>query len=378
MTNQKRRLTKRTQHGHAKFHNREKKFHPKAVRSPAEHDAGTDKDEDWVVANIDGKVVSWINNYFGPTTAATSPPVMTPVAKPRKTITKTIVKVKTESSCPKETPEYGAAAIGSTISSTTTRPTVAAPTKVPTSASDGDYAYTREGYYNAQNQTLDGLTFIGNYGGQKSGVWDSVYGNSLSYLDSSGVGGAESAEILADTTIPSNTEFAIFTDKECTEATCGYFRDGTVAYQGFDGADKIFLFEFSMPFDGAFGFNANMPAIWMLNANIPRTLQYGKADCSCWTTGCGEFDIAETLHSGSLLMKSTVHTNTPGGDSNYIARPTESTMKLAVIFSSANTEATIQVLPDNVNFDTGLTNEQIAGWTMSVPPNMMSLFEIVA
>jgi hypothetical protein len=30
---------------------------------------------------------------------------------------------------------------------------------------------------------------------------------------------------------------------------------------GFDGADKVFLFEFSMPMDGTSGFNADMPAI---------------------------------------------------------------------------------------------------------------------
>jgi hypothetical protein len=30
---------------------------------------------------------------------------------------------------------------------------------------------------------------------------------------------------------------------------------------GFDGAGKVFLFEFSMPRDGNSGFNADMPAI---------------------------------------------------------------------------------------------------------------------
>lgn len=57
---------------------------------------------------------------------------------------------------------------------------------------------------------------------------------------------------------------------------------------GFGGADKIFLMEFTMPMDGKTGFNGDMPAIWMLNAKIPRTIQYGKAECSCWSSGCGE------------------------------------------------------------------------------------------
>lgn len=43
-----------------------------------------------------------------------------------------------------------------------------------------------------------------------------------------------------------------------------------------------------MPMDGKTGFNGDMPAVWMLNANIPRTAQYGPKGCSCWESGCGE------------------------------------------------------------------------------------------
>jgi hypothetical protein len=85
-----------------------------------------------------------------------------------------------------------------------------------------------------------------------------------------------------------------------------------------------------------------MPAIWMLNAQIPRTLQYGKSECSCWETGCGEFDIAEALSSGSAYLKSTLHTNRPGGASDYLLRPTHGTMKIAVIFDSSEAIAHIQ------------------------------------
>jgi len=38
----------------------------------------------------------------------------------------------------------------------------------------------------------------------------------------------------------------------------------------------------------ATGFLADQPAVWMLNANIPRTIEYGEASCSCWESGCGE------------------------------------------------------------------------------------------
>ena len=59
---------------------------------------------------------------------------------------------------------------------------------------------------------------------------------------------------------------------------------------GFDGTDKVFLFEFMMPMDpSSHGkYESDMPAIWMLNAQIPRTTQYGPSTCSCWVTGCGE------------------------------------------------------------------------------------------
>jgi hypothetical protein len=201
---------------------------------------------------------------------------------------------------------------------------------------------------------------------------------SLSYLNSAGTGGAASASVLADVVVPSNNEFTIMTDTVCANGDCGYVRPGSVAYHGFDGADKVFLFEFQMPLDGNTGTNGDMPAIWLLNAQIPRTLQYGTASCSCWTTGCGEFDIAEVLSSGSMYCKSTFHTNTPGGDSDYITRPTTSTMKLAVIFSSADSSAYIQVLPSSTTFGTSLTAAQIKAFKATSSGSALSVFSIVA
>lgn len=199
---------------------------------------------------------------------------------------------------------------------------------------------------------------------------------SLSYVNSAGTGGAASSSILADITVPSNNEFIIMTDTPCANGDCGYFRPGSTAYHGFDGADKVFLFEFTMPLDGNTGFNGDTPAIWMLNAQIPRTLQYGSAACSCWTTGCGEFDIVETLSSGSLFCKSTFHTNTPAGDSDYIVRPTSGTMKLAVIFSSADSSASIQVLPSSTVFGPSLTAAQIATFKGTSAGSLLSTFSI--
>lgn len=204
----------------------------------------------------------------------------------------------------------------------------------------------------------------------------SVFGNSLSYASSNAQSGSASSEILQDTTIPSNTEFVIMTDKDCSGDSCGYYRPGSVAKRecfstfdhgfqsltlradGFSGASKVFLFEFSMPSDGTTGFNADMPALWFLNANIPRTLQYGNPTCSSWTTGGGEFDILEILDSGNTRGKSTFHGNIAGGDSAYFNRPTGAPIKLAVVMSDY--KATIKTLDDSYDFSQSLTNDQVA------------------
>lgn len=91
---------------------------------------------------------------------------------------------------------------------------------------------------------------------------------------------------------------------------------------GFNGSEKVFLFEFAMPDTGKVGFNANMPALWVLNAQVPRTSQYGtNPDCSCWTSGYGEFDLFEVLDSGNFRCKSTLHMDPAGGSSDWLQRP---------------------------------------------------------
>lgn len=131
---------------------------------------------------------------------------------------------------------------------------------------------------------------------------------------------------------------------------------------GFDGLAKLFLVEFSMPLSGKTGFNADMPAVWVLNAQIPNTLQYGDATCSCWESGCGELDIFEILDSGNTRAKSTWHGSVSGGDSNYFNRPTGSTIKAAIIFDATSSAASIVVLPDNTDFATTLTADQVNGF----------------
>lgn len=326
---------RRHAHAHDIFHKRE-----------AEAEPANEKRAEWVTVTMDGKVVSWENDWSGKATAAPAPAAATTTA---------------------------AAAAAATPAATS-----AAAGTVAKAAVDPNAAYSRIGYYNAATQVLDGLTFLGNHGGQGSGVFDNVYGMSLAYLNSDGTRGAASPSVLADTLIPSNTEFAIFTDKLCSGGDCGFTRPGGVAYHGFDGADKVFLVEFSMPHDGNTGFNGDMPAFWLLNAQIPRTLQFGNAACSCWTTGCGEFDVAEVLTPGDNRCKSTVHTNAPGGSSDYLVRPTTGTMKLAVIFNSADGTINVQVLPDSTDFTASLTAAQVNAFLTAHSGTDVSHFSIAA
>lgn len=240
------------------------------------------------------------------------------------------------------------------------------------SSATGDYK--RVSYYDADAGSASGLVFMNNMGGSGSGVFDYTFGNSISYAGSDGVSCASSPETLSKVTVPSNKEFMIFTDTECSDGDCGYYRPGIPAYHGFDGGDKVFLMEFTMPSDGTSGFNADMPAIWLLNAQIPRTLQYGEATCSCWATGCGEFDVFEVLNSGNSYLTSHLHSGQGaasgsdaggGGTTMYFDRPTSSSMKAAVIFSSSDKSITITALDDSTEFPSSLDASTIESWISS-------------
>jgi Putative TOS1-like glycosyl hydrolase (DUF2401) len=278
-----------------------------------------------VIATIDGKVVSWTNQYDGgaqPTTAAANP-----------------------------------AGQAENQAANSAAPKAATPTM---NAGNGQWG--RQAYYNAEQQTADGLTFLNNMGGQGSGVFDTILGMSLSYAAADAKSGTASPQVLANQMLGDGDEIVIMTDKACQDGDCGVTRPGGVAYHGFDGAKKVFLLEFDMPTTGATGWNEDMPAAWILNAQIPNTIQYGKAECSCWESGCGEWDIFEVLDSGNRRCKSTVHGNISGGDSNYFDRPVDSTVKVAVVFDSDNSTGHIIVLPEETTFDQTITDAQVASF----------------
>ncbi|KAG6020771.1 hypothetical protein E4U41_002728 [Claviceps citrina] len=296
---------------------------------------------DMVVANINGKVVSWENNWFGGA-AATHPatPAQTPAAKAAAgAALKADYPASSDKSGSSEKPGSSGKPKG----------------KPASSGSDWD----RVAYFNVDKKIAENMVFMGNYGGSGSGVFDHQYGASLSYLNAKGDGGASSPQILSSTFIPSNQEFAIFSAEKCDDS-CGFSRVEDIAYKGFGGANKVFLFHFKMPLDGVRTFNGDMPAIWALNARIPRTAQYHT--CSCWKTGCGEVDIYEVLASGDTKCKSTFHLNHGAGSPDYFDRPVDKYIKVAVVFHEETATVSIKNIADNVDFSKGLDDATVMKW----------------
>jgi len=176
----------------------------------------------WVTATIDGKVVSWINNW-NPAGAASSTAPAATSTKPAAVATTTLATSYITSVAPAQ--------------STSTIPTssaVAASSVAPIVKSNvavGSGGWSQVSYYNSEASSSSGCTFMGNHGGSGSGVWDSSFGMSLAYLSSDASTGAASAQVLQDMTVPSGTEFSIFSGTPCSGNSCGYYRPGSVAYR---------------------------------------------------------------------------------------------------------------------------------------------------
>ncbi|ODV96342.1 hypothetical protein PACTADRAFT_67771 [Pachysolen tannophilus NRRL Y-2460] len=239
------------------------------------------------------------------------------------------------------------------------------------SSSTSTSGWERVSYYEPGSTT--NVTFMNNLGGVNgSGTWSTCFGNSLSYCNSDGTTAASEAVALDEVTIASDVEYIIFSGSECSDTSvgdCGYYRSDIPAYHGFAGASKMFVFEFLMPTESTVSDtteNYDMPAIWLLNAKIPRTTQYGT--CSCWATGCGELDLFEILSAGEDKLISHLHdgegdngtSDGGGGSQDYFARPTSSTMKAAVIFYDS--EVHITVVDNSTSFESTIDSDTVSDW----------------
>ncbi|KAL5379813.1 hypothetical protein DPSP01_008283 [Paraphaeosphaeria sporulosa] len=232
----------------------------------------------------------------------------------------------------------------------------------------GASTWSRVAYYtSAAPAAASGFAFLANLGDpQRSGTFDYAFGNSLGYVIGDGSRVAADSTPFDGTLETSEREIAVFTEKECDD-NCEYARPDATAHYGWDGPSKAFFIEFQMDHYDNYGSDQGMlsdaPAWWFLNAAIPRILQYGNdrknIPCSCWSTGCGEFDAFEILGRGEVRAKSTIHRqgNLEGGDSNYFLRPVGRAIKFAVVFHNWN--ITARVLDDGFDFGASLTQAQI-------------------
>ncbi|KAL1794645.1 hypothetical protein ACET3X_006461 [Alternaria dauci] len=201
---------------------------------------------------------------------------------------------------------------------------------------------------------------------QKSGTFDYAFGNSLSYVSPRGDKVAAESLPFNGMLQTSETEIVVLSNKEC-DADCPYSRPSATSHYGWSGSSKAFFIEFQMdhyPNVGTDqGLISDAPAYWFLNAAIPRILQYGSdrnnIPCSCWSTGCGEFDAFELLSNGAERAKSTLHRqgNLQGGDSNYFRRPVGKTMKFAVVWHYPH--ITARVLDDTFDFSQRMSDDAV-------------------
>ncbi|GME81683.1 unnamed protein product [Ambrosiozyma monospora] len=138
----------------------------------------------------------------------------------------------------------------------------------------------------------------------------------------------------------------------------------------------MFLFQFRAPLDTTSDTSTtsyDMPAIWLLNANIARTSQYPtNANCSSWRSGGGEFDIFEVMNSTeNLHFYSTIH-DYQGTDDietgialpGYIERTPNSLMTGGVVFGSDGS-ATV-FMSNSTSLDDTINNSDLNTWISNV------------
>uniref|UniRef100_K3X9Z2 glucan endo-1,3-beta-D-glucosidase n=1 Tax=Globisporangium ultimum (strain ATCC 200006 / CBS 805.95 / DAOM BR144) TaxID=431595 RepID=K3X9Z2_GLOUD len=160
-------------------------------------------------------------------------------------------------------------------------------------------------------------------------------------------------------------EVHIMTSKKCGQdgACKGYYdKDGT-AFQGWGGAKKMFVTKVDMPQGGA----PNLPAIWMLNAQIVRSNQY---QCNCRGMGkgggCGELDIAEVIEKDLNVVATHYYFyeggSAPGHDS-FGKRPVDGPTTYVTIVDESYGVKVLEIGADDFDFEAGsVTQDVISQW----------------
>ncbi|ODV87964.1 hypothetical protein CANARDRAFT_54981 [[Candida] arabinofermentans NRRL YB-2248] len=239
--------------------------------------------------------------------------------------------------------------------------------------------WSRLAYYDSESGTADNVTFLANVGKNIT-----CLGKALDYIDSDGISAADSSTVLGNVTLESNEEFTIMSNISCEDSgwdnDCGVYRKGIPAYHGYGGEVKMFLFKFRAPLQSDLDSSVDedstsydLSAIWLLNANIPRTAQYPtNGNCSSWNSGGGEFDIFETMNSTeNRHFYSTIHDFQGIGDIGtgiqnygYLERTPDSVMMGGVVFGSDGVVSVF--LSNSTTFDSDLSSSDVSSWMSAV------------
>ena len=233
----------------------------------------------------------------------------------------------------------------------------------------GVYSKGGSGWGRESRYTLAGvsenLVFMNNKGGECEGCgeWTPCGGNSQSYATQDGWGAASQPQQFTGH-LQDGVEVNIMSGTPCGQE-CGFARP--VAMQGWSGngsGDKMFITKVQMPMDGS----VNIPAIWLLHADIVRTAQYG---CNCrgmgtegqWQGGCGELDVAEGLWTNLNKVTSTIYSFKGAiGAGEFADRPVSKNVVYVTIFDSQRNGGTVKILglaEDQLDFDTSVIDDSV-------------------
>ncbi|KAG2518278.1 hypothetical protein JM18_007732 [Phytophthora kernoviae] len=177
--------------------------------------------------------------------------------------------------------------------------------------------------------------------------------------------------------VSTGCEVNIMTATNCADedGCIGYYDD--MGFHGWDGGMKMFVTKVMMPT----GSTANLPAIWMLNAQVVRASQYG---CNCRGEGseggCGELDVAEVIETNTAQDKVSTHyyfydgSVSPGGD-NYASRPTDSAVTYVTIIDNSGTGMIkiIELGGDDFDFSVdSISSSTVSTWIDASVENLLS------
>lgn len=253
------------------------------------------------------------------------------------------------------------------------------------STTSGDWEMVAS--WDAETNSSDNMIFMNNLNVDYSGDYKSPQGfssaDALSSVDEPVNFGGWLADASSPSTvgggpsISTGAEINIMANTSCdSDSGCNGYYDSR-GYHGYGGGKKMFVTKVMMPTADA----VNLPAIWLLNAQVVRSNQYG---CNCRGSGsvggCGEFDIAEVIETNTAQDKVSTHIYAlegtyPSSGDNWAARPSTSAVTYITIIDNSN-NGTIKILQiggDDFNFSaSAVSADQVTTWLDASVSNLLS------